>query len=77
MTNLDHARYCGDIEQYRDQVAEVRPHFDTMHLDLSSRLVWVRWVDPDLINHNSPIGQQVGNCWHQMPAVDFKLLVRV
>jgi len=72
----DHARYVGPIAHYQQKTVDIRPHLPTQHLPLEERKVFVRWHDPSLPNTNSKLGQTVGNYWHDMPAVDFRILVR-
>ena len=76
MTKYDHARYCGSNPAYVDKTCDIRPHFWTEHLPLEARKVWVRWHDPKIINHESPIKQEVGYAWHMHAASDFRLLVK-
>ena len=73
----DCARYVGSVEEYHDQVADIRPHMPTQHLPLEERKVFVRWHNPNLPRVNSKLGQHVGTYWHDMPAADFRILVRV
>ena len=73
--DYDHAKYVGDIPEYRDQLAYVRPHLPTLELPLAYRKVHVKWFEPKLIHHEN--GKEVGNRWHLMPAKDFRILVPV
>lgn len=75
MNQESRARYVGDIAEYVGQDADIKPHFDTLHLELEERKVLVRWRNPNLINQSSKLNQAVGFFWHLMPAKDFKLLV--
>ena len=73
--DFDHAKYVGDIQGYRDMVADIRPHLPTLELPLAYRKVFVRWHSPELIHHDS--GEPVSRNWHLMPAHDFKILIPI
>ena len=73
--DFDHAKYVGDIPEYRDQIAYVRPHLPTLELPLAHRKVHVKWLNQSIAHHER--GKEVGNQWHLMSAKDFRILVPV
>lgn len=77
MTAFDLAQYVGHRIEYAGQVAEVRPDVPTLHLPLQDRKLWARWQDPTLPNLDSKLGQDVGHCWHQYAAADFRLVIPI
>lgn len=72
----DKARYVGDIPNYRDQIADVRPHEPTYDLPLEQRKLFARFDNQDIERHDMP-GIGVGKFWHVFPAKDFWLLTPI